>query len=166
MIDESILNKYYGKIANKLDEMIPIEWHKISLFAEIGTGWSSTAFYFLTNNNTYHWSDIFEKLSINEDIVDMRLYELNKIIEELWEEFNKVNLDSWNAITFDLESNGRFKVNFNYDEPNREMSRFEKEDIWAYRKLGIIPKSKFQKKLLKEFLEIQGEKIPEELKNV
>ena len=38
MVDEEILMHYYEEIANKLDEMSPVEWTKIAMLAEdLGT---------------------------------------------------------------------------------------------------------------------------------
>ena len=48
MISEEILEYHYGEIANKLDEMIPVEWKKIVMQA-IDFGTSATVyFYFYT----------------------------------------------------------------------------------------------------------------------
>ena len=57
MIDEKVLEEYYGEIANKLDEMIPVEWTKIAMLA-IDSGISRSAFfYFYTTDGKAHYSN-------------------------------------------------------------------------------------------------------------
>ena len=42
--------------------------------------------------------------------------------------------------------------NFEYDI-NKEIGNFEREVIWAYEELGIIPEEEFSKSILEEYLE-------------
>ena len=34
MIEESKLTQYYEQIANKLDELIPIDWKRVAMYTE------------------------------------------------------------------------------------------------------------------------------------
>ena len=55
MVDEEILMHYYEEIANKLDEMSPVEWTKIAMLA-IDSGISRSAFfYFYTTDGMAHY---------------------------------------------------------------------------------------------------------------
>ena len=47
MVDEEILMHYYEEIANKLDEMSPVEWTKIAMLAEdLGTSCAAGVYFF------------------------------------------------------------------------------------------------------------------------
>ena len=46
------------------------------------------------------------------------------------------------------------------------MSLEEKENIWVYEELGLIPGSRYEKRILKKYLEEQGKELPEELKDI
>ena len=52
MVDEEILMHYYEEIANKLDEMSPVEWTKIAMLAEdLGTSCAAGVYFFTKDNN-------------------------------------------------------------------------------------------------------------------
>ncbi len=51
MIKESDLNKYYAEIANQLNEIIPVEWKRIIMYAEDLGDSSSVSFYFYTKED-------------------------------------------------------------------------------------------------------------------
>ena len=54
MIQEEILEYYYGEIANKLDEMIPVEWTKIAMQAiDIGTSRNAGDRYWYIENGLF-----------------------------------------------------------------------------------------------------------------
>lgn len=49
-MEDKKLSKYYGEIAEKLDEMIPVEWDNIILHAEETGDVSSASFYYNEKN--------------------------------------------------------------------------------------------------------------------
>ena len=50
-MEDKKLSKYYGEIAEKLDEMIPVEWDNIILYAEETGDVSSASFYYNEKNS-------------------------------------------------------------------------------------------------------------------
>lgn len=164
MIEESKLTQYYEQIANKLDELIPIDWKRVAMYTEVDDGWSTTTFYFIAEDDiVYHWGDIFEKLGVDEDEFDERFDELSDINEEFWNEFKIAEVDLWSSFSFDMISDGKFKVEFNYNDLDEEIGSVGRKKIWAYDMLGLIPKDNYDRKQLHKWLEKKGKGIPEEL---
>ena len=163
MIDESILTAYYSEIANKLKEMIPCEWTKIALFAEEVGNASFATFYFYTEDGVaHHYGDIPEEFGVKRMDNTKRLYELTKINKRLWLEFKNSDEEAWYTYKFELDSDWNFTIEYGY-EYNENISSLEKLIRWSYDDLGMIPKERVEKKLLKEYLEEQGRELPEEL---
>ena len=153
MIDEKVLEEYYGEIANKLDEMIPVEWTKIAMLA-IDSGISRSAFfYFYTTDGMAHYgSAIPDEYNVNQRIYGHLHSELAKINAELRKEFVKAGVDPWESMTFILNTDWSFNIDYSY-ETNIEIGKFERRVIWAYEELGIIPEEEFSKSILEEYLE-------------
>ena len=153
MIKESDLNKYYAEIANQLNEIIPVEWKRIIMYAEDLGDSSSVSFYFYTkeDNNIHHSGNIPEDFSVSRNIFRKLLRELRCTIKNLRNEFDKKNEKLWYTLTFTLEEDWRFNVKFGYEIDN-EMSDFEREVIWAYNEIGLMPKGEFGREVLEEYL--------------
>ena len=121
----------YQKIANILIDMIPEDWEKILLYAEVREGFSQVYFYYYPVNRaepvySLDIPDIFQ--------VDKRFYkelkrELYECFEELWNEFRVQNQEPWTNLTYILDSTGRMRINYGYDDLS-EMSPVEKQEKW------------------------------------
>ena len=153
MIDEDNLKKYYVKIANQLNNIIPIEWKKIIMYAEDLGDSSSVSFYFYTkeDDNIHHSGNIPEDFSVSRNIFRKLLRELRGTIKNLRNEFNKENEKLWYTLTFVLEEDWRFNVKFGY-EIDKEISDFETQVIWSYIEIGLVPKGEFGREVLEEYL--------------
>ncbi|MDD7793339.1 immunity protein YezG family protein [Clostridium sp. 'White wine YQ'] len=152
MINENDLNKYYGEIAEKLDEIIPMKWDKIVMYAEeLGTV-NSASFYFYTDdcNNINYSGDIPSKFGVSRETFKLLLRELREINRNLWQEFKNAGETAWSTFTLTLNSDGKFKVKFDY-EINNEIGLLEREIRWAYDELGIVPEDEYEMKLLDEY---------------
>lgn len=158
MLEEKVLNEYYGKIANKLDEMIPCEWDKVFLYAEETGDVSTGSFYFYTGDEV-HWSEDIpkeygvDKFSFRE--CQVGLWQIN---ENLWSEFKNSGEDIWFAYVFELDKEfelgkeWKFKIRYIYEKDD-SLTTTQRRIRWAYDELGIVPKGKYGRKLLKEYLE-------------
>lgn len=160
MIDEKNLTKYYSRIAEKLDEIIPVEWNKISMYAEEIGDVSAVCFYYYTDNcKKIHYSeDIPEECKVSEKIYDSLSDELISINKELWFEFKNAGQPTWQALTFNLDYNYKFNAKFNY-EINHEIGPLDRIIRWAYDELGLIPQNEYEKELLEEYLKEQGKTL-------
>lgn len=153
MIYEINLIKYYAEIAHKLNGMIPVEWDKIVMYAEELGSVNSACFYFYTNNSLdiQYSGNIVEEYKLDRDVFNEWLKELRQSVKELWSEFNDADEKTWYTMTFTLDSNWRYKVRFAY-EIDTELGDLEREIIWAYKEMGIMPESEFSKELLENYL--------------
>ncbi|WP_297430164.1 immunity protein YezG family protein [Clostridium sp.] len=159
MINENNLTRYYSEIAEKLDEIIPVDWDKIVMYAEEIGDVGSVSFYYYTDNVKVHYSgDIPYEYNVSEDIFDSLIDELMNTNKCLWDEFKNAGESTWSSLTFYLDSGWRFKVKFGY-ERNTEIGHLEREIRWAYDELGIIPENDYEKKLLEEYLKGQGKSL-------
>ncbi|WP_250675812.1 immunity protein YezG family protein [Paraclostridium ghonii] len=160
MIEEIKLTKYYSAIAEKLDEIIPVKWDKISMYAEEVGDVNSVSVYYYTNNGMelHHSGDIPNECNIDEDIYDSLTDELIDINKKLWLEFKNAEEPTWCSLTFNLDCHWKFQVKFAYERDN-EIGRLEREIRWAYNELGAIPKDEYEKELLEEYLEERRKSI-------
>ena len=156
MISEGILEKHYEQIAEKLDELIPIEWDRIVMYGEEIGDASAICIYYYTDNCTkvHHSGNIPEEFNVDEHIVDLLENELMDINKNLWLEFKKAGEPTWCSLTFYLENTWQFKIKYGY-ERDAEIGHLGRVIRWAYDELGIIPKDDYEKKLLDEYLESQ-----------
>ena len=160
MVEENKLIKYYSQIAEKLDEIIPVTWDKISMYAEEFGDVSSVSFYYYTDNNSvlHHSGDIPGEWNVDEEIYDRLTDELMEINKGLWLEFKESGEPTWCSFTFNLNSEWKFKIKFSY-ERDEQVGSLEREIRWAYDELGIIPEDDYEKELLEEYLSEQGKSL-------
>lgn len=52
--------------------------------------------------------------NINEDEVNRKLQQLYEYLRELWGEFENQKQEQWTNLTFELTSNGKFNIDYNY----------------------------------------------------
>lgn len=153
MIQKSNLVKYYNAIAKKLDQIIPVKWDKISMYAEeIGNVRSVSFYYYTDNGKKVHYSgNIPEEYNVNEEIYDSLTDELVAINKKLWLEFKNSGEPTWYALTFHLDCDWKFETKFSY-ERNTEIGKLEREIRWAYDELGLVPEDEYEKTLLNGYL--------------
>ncbi|WP_276736570.1 immunity protein YezG family protein [Bacillus sp. (in: firmicutes)] len=145
------IGELYQKIAEYLNEMIPSQWEKIVLYAEILDDSADIYFYFTTpNNSDYLYSHyIPEQFNVCEEIYDQLLIELQELFEELKEEFKLGNQDIWTNLTLKLENTGKFSIDYNYDDVlSSELDDLQRRDVWKYQNLGILPKDEDDKEFV------------------
>ena len=153
MVDEEILMHYYEEIANKLDEMSPVEWTKIAMLAEdLGTSCAAGVYFFTKDNKVYYNHNIPEDFNVDEEVYRKILDELLEINGRLREEFINFGIQPWKLLSFILNEDWSFKLNYEY-EIDEDIDYMERKIIWAYEELGIIPEGEFGKSILKEYLE-------------
>ncbi|WP_072177342.1 immunity protein YezG family protein [Bacillus amyloliquefaciens] len=145
------MGELYQKIAEHLNEMIPSQWEKIVLYAEILDDSADIYFYFTTpNNSDYLFSHyIPEHFDVSEEIYDQLLIELQELFEELIEEFKLGNQDIWTNLTLKLENTGKFSIDYNDDNVlSSELDDLQRRDVWKYQNLGILPEDENDKEFV------------------
>lgn len=121
--------KLFQIIFDKLQEVVPVKWHKIIFYAAYTNGSYGMKYYVDMGNGQF--TDCF---SI-EGISDMRLMKLfvslDKDIAVYREQLE--DLKKWNVLTMMIESTGTFKTDFDYSDISENFISYEKD--WAKRYL-------------------------------
>lgn len=151
---EEKLNDIYYKIADTLDEIIPESWDKIYMYGEVLKGAKEAYFYYYPsegNNQIVYSQDIPKKFNISKTEYYKLLLQLVDNITELWTEFKNNELEPWTNLTFILESNGEFNIDYDYTDLS-EANPIERHIIWKYKYLNIIPEDERYKKFVDEYI--------------
>lgn len=121
----------YQKVANILVEMVPEEWEKILLYAEVREGFSQVYFYYYPVNQEQpvYSLDIIDVFDVDKSLHRKLKRELYGYFKELWYEFKIQDQEQWTSLTYILDKNGRMKLNYGYDDIS-EISPDEKQDKW------------------------------------
>lgn len=155
MINESNLNEYYSVIANKLNKMITCRWESVYLYGEVLDDSREVYFYFKpTDENEFVYGhDIPDIYDVDEDTYDDTLFELMDVVADLNNEFVNAGDPVWTSIIFYMDSIGKFKADFSYEDIlNSEFTSGERQIIWEYEVLGIEPEDEDAKELVKRYL--------------
>ena len=129
------MGELYQKIAEHLNEMIPSQWEKIVLYAEILDDSADIYFYFTTpTNGDYLYSHyIPEQFNVSEEIYDQLLIELQELFEDT----------------------GKFSIDYNDDDVlSSQLDDLQRRDVWKYQNLGILPADEEDRKFIEEYLNI------------
>ncbi len=150
-----VMEELFEKIANKANEMIPEDWDKLFMYAEVSEGASEVFFYYYPKgkNTPIYSLDVVDVFEINEDEFDEMSMELNDYFEELREEFKKNKQEPWTNLTLTLESNGKFNIDYDYTDLS-EADSYEQHIVWRYKHLGMQPSPdrKRDVKIIQEYL--------------
>lgn len=147
----------YQKIADKLNEMIPVEWSELYLYGEVIEHDSTTAYFYFTPKNSDNFEqglDIIDKYHVDAGVFRKMRRELFSYCLELYLEYKNNNSEVWSNFTMYLSRNGKFKIDFEYDDII-EMSNSDRRVIWEYKYLNVYPIDECDKKLLDTYIKEQ-----------
>lgn len=150
------MGEIYGKIANKVNDIIPDKWGKVWLYGEVLDDSSEVYFYFnsITHKKIIYSHDIPNEYKVNNAMYEDLLLELVDIIQELNLEYKENNEIVWTNLTFLLDSTGKFNIKYNYDDVlNSEFTAGERQIIWEYEILGVEPEVEQYKEMINKYLE-------------
>ncbi|KEO81577.1 immunity protein YezG family protein [Tumebacillus flagellatus] len=149
------MEEMYRIIGQTLHEIIPGEWKKIVLYAEVLDDSSEVFFYFQTpQNDEFEYSHLIPELyGVDETIYTDILFELHDHFRSLQNEFMQQGQSVWSSLTLVLESTGKFKIDYDYQNPvESELDDYQRQFVWEYRNLGKWPKSEDNQKWLEDHL--------------
>lgn len=147
----------YQLISQNLNDIIPCEWTKIYLYAEVLDDSTMVLFHFRTpeNNQIIYSQDIPSHYNVSKDIFKTLLRELRELFEELRTEHRNNNNDVWTNLTLTLDSSGEFQLDYNYDDIlASELYGYERIAIWEYKNLGILPEDEDDKEFVISYLNL------------
>lgn len=128
-----MLESTYLQITDVIGKIIPADWSKIVLYAEILDGSRGVYFFFQTpENDEYIYShDIPEQFQVSKKIYTELLIDLQELFKQLHNEFKENNPEAWTNLTLNLESNGTFSIDYNYDDVlSSELDDLQRRDVW------------------------------------
>lgn len=130
-METKIMEQIHQQVADILVNMIPEEWHKIFVYAEVREDYQKIFFYYYikSKEKPVYSLDIPDTSHISEDEFDELENELYSSFFKLWEEFRAQNQEQWTSLTFTLENTGKMKIDYGYEDI-AELSPTEKQDKW------------------------------------
>lgn len=157
------MNRLYKEIAEAVNEMIPEEWGKFYFYAQISKSGGGTYFFYNTpGNEQFKYSlEIPFKYEIDEDEYEKNEDVLYTLSRELRNVFKDNQQELWYSFTMSLESNGKFKMHYDYTNWfDTEYSFSDQMIIWKNKYLGEVPKDENDKALIgKYFSEFPNDPI-------
>lgn len=136
------MNDLYRKIAEIIDQMIPLEWDEFYFNGEMENGEGGVFFFFKPKNeDDYVYSlDIPNNYDINSDEYNLLENKLFEVTNDLKNVFLENGQESWFSVTMKLTSEGKLKIE--YDYTNWGDSNFGPSDrleYWESKYLNNIP---------------------------
>lgn len=153
------LDELYMKIGKHIISMIPVQWSQIYYLGEIEKGKvsMSSVFYFkeLKNGNIVKSHNIPEIYGVSQTIYNELLSELNILLLDLYSCFEKNSQPLWEQMSFSINADGKFNVEFYYDIMNEnDGGQVQREVVWAYKTFGLLPKNgSYTRKILDKYLQ-------------
>ena len=142
----------YQEIANKINEMIPVEWDKVytkAYIKEESKEVFSTILYLVVKN--YIIILLFLKNIMFQKIFKELLDELYENFERLKKLFIENNQEPWTSCEFDFNNEGKLNVSFDYiDWKNSEFGPLARENYYEYKSLVLYLNMNMKEKKLKK----------------
>ncbi|VWA43829.1 immunity protein YezG family protein [Bacillus altitudinis] len=149
------LEKNYKQIAESINELIPCDWDKVWMYAEILDDSAEIVFYFKEQNgNEYvNGHQIPHKYSVNKSTYIHLLYELSEIFEALKKAYIQNDLGAWTTATLQLDHKGEFSIEYGYDDVySLGIDNVQRIAVWEYETFGFLPEDKEDKEAVLNYL--------------
>ncbi|MDR0125747.1 immunity protein YezG family protein [Bacillus zhangzhouensis] len=154
------LESNYKKIAESINEMIPCDWEKVWMYAEILDDSAGITFYFTEPNNEecVYGDDIPERYKVSNSIYNHLLVELCEAFEELKNEYIKNDLGAWTTATLQLEKSGKFSIEYGYEDVySLGIDNIQRVEVWEYETFGFLPDDEDDKEAVLNYLKNKEE---------
>lgn len=125
------MEQIFQQVAEILVKIIPEDWKKIFLYAEVREGYKKVFFYYYpkTKKERVYSLDIKDLFIVDENQFDRFEDELYYCFTKLLEEFMEQKEALWTNLTFILNDSGDLKLNYSYEDVS-EYSPVEKQAKW------------------------------------
>ncbi|MFP3812684.1 immunity protein YezG family protein [Bacillus pumilus] len=145
----------YKKIAESINELIPCDWDKVWMYAEILDDSAGITFYFTESNSEeyIYGHDIPERYRVSNSIYNHLLVELSDKFRELKKEYIKYDLGVWTTATLQLESSGKFTIEYGYDDVySLGIDNVQRIAVWEYETFGFLPDDEEDKEAVLNYI--------------
>ncbi|MGD6974587.1 immunity protein YezG family protein [Bacillus altitudinis] len=152
----------YKEISATLNEMIPCNWGKVWLYAEIVDDSSEITFYFCTldDEELVYGHKIPKKYNLSESIYDDFLISLYDSFERLKEEYIKNDLGVWTTATLQLDHTGKFSIEYGYDDIySLGIDNVQRIAVWEYETFGFLPDDEEDKEVVLNYIKNKEKKM-------
>lgn len=156
-LENKKMQDLYQIIGEKLNDIIPCEWTKIYLYAEVLDDSTMVLFHFKTpeKRQLIYSQDIPVRYSVSKDSFKTLLREIRELFDELRAEHKNNNDQVWTNLTLTLESNGQFQLDYNDDDIlASELDGYQRIALWEYKTLGILPEDEEDQEFLISYLNL------------
>ncbi|WP_255292372.1 immunity protein YezG family protein [Bacillus thuringiensis] len=114
---ENELNKLYRKIAEKINDMIPVEWEEFYFNGEVKDGEGGVYFFYTTldEKQEYKYSHYIPRMyNVDRKIYNQFLHELFDLTVQLQQVFIDNQQEAWFSVTMIVNGEGKLTVRFSY----------------------------------------------------
>lgn len=151
------LNKLYNKIAQQVNDMIPIEWDNFYFNGEVKNDAGGVFFFFKPKGEEQHiYSHYIPKLySVDKKVYNKELHKLFLLTVELQRIFIENDQEPWFAVTLLVGDSGKLNVQFDYTNwYNSEFGPTARIEYFKYKYLGQ-DKEQLNKDLIEKMKEFE-----------
>ncbi|WP_342500863.1 immunity protein YezG family protein [Bacillus sp. FSL K6-4563] len=149
------IEENYKEIAEILNEMIPVEWDKVWMYAEIVDDSSEVNFYFCNSDSEelIYGHNIPEKYSVSNSIYKKLLLKLLHSLENLKKEYIKNGFGDWSTAIIKMEQPGKFFIEYGYkDIYSLGIDGDQRIAVWEYETFGFLPEDEEDKEAVLNYL--------------
>ena len=123
--------EYYKRIAEELVNVVPEKWERIYFRAEVGDESVSMYFYYrLIGSSEYEQgANLKRKYNLDRDVYSKFVSDICSIVQELNDDYVKNKQEKWTAMTYFINSNFNFTVDYEYFDLGSSL-KMERREIW------------------------------------
>ncbi|GKU78141.1 putative antitoxin YezG [Paenibacillus sp. L3-i20] len=100
-----------------------------------------------------YYLDIPSIYNVDQSVFDEKMRGINKLLENLNDEFRNHNTHVWTNLTLMLTSEGEFNISYDYEDVlASDITNTERRWLFKYKHLGILPQSEKSKKFIEDYL--------------
>ncbi|HDR7354326.1 TPA: DUF600 family protein [Bacillus wiedmannii] len=159
---ENELNKLYRKIAEKINDMIPVEWEEFYFNGEVKDGEGGVYFFYTTldEKQEYKYSHYIPRMyNVDRKIYNQFLHELFDLTVQLQQVFIDNQQEAWFAVTMIVNGEGKLTVRFSYVNWNdSEFGPSDRIEYFEYKYLNRELTDEIDKELMARMKKYEEER--------
>lgn len=159
---ENELNKLYRKIAEKINDMIPVEWEEIYFNGEVKDGEGGVYFFYTTldEKQEYKYSHYIPRMyNVDRKIYNQFLHELFDLTVQLQQVFIDNQQEAWFSVTMIVNGEGKLTVRFSYVNWNdSEFGPSDRIEYFEYKYLNRELTDEIDKELMARMKKYEEER--------
>lgn len=159
---ENELNKLYRKIAEKINDMIPVEWEEFYFNGEVKDGEGGVYFFYTTldEKQEYKYSHYIPRMyNVDRKIYNQFLHELFDLTVQLQQVFIDNQQEAWFSVTMIVNGEGKLTVRYSYVNWNdSEFGPSDRIEYFEYKYLNRELTDEIDKELMARMKKYEEER--------